>query len=277
MSLAVLCVLPATSALASPSVVGGQGVSTEAVPWVVALASRERFGTVRSGQFCGGAAVSPKKVVTAAHCLSEDGSGGPVQDVSDVRVVVGRTDLRGSRGREIEVLRVWVHPGYDPQTNENDIAVITLAGRVRFPGGSVPRVAGAGDADLTRTGASAQVYGWGDITGKGDFSYTLRRARVAVLPARTCERAYRRSEAGTFVASSMICAGTRGGGRDACQGDSGGPLVAGGVLVGLVSWGSGCAHPGFPGVYVRMSTMTEVAAQLGRHLRAPMVTDGHPG
>ena len=40
----------------------------------------------------------------------------------------------------------------------------------------------------------------------------------------------------------MICAGVAGGGKDACEGDSVGPLVVGGQLVGIVSWGVGCAE-----------------------------------
>lgn len=49
----------------------------------------------------------------------------------------------------------------------------------------------------------------------------------------------------------MICAGYKAGGIDACQGDSGGPLVADYKLVGVVSWGKGCATN--PGVYARVS------------------------
>jgi trypsin len=53
----------------------------------------------------------------------------------------------------------------------------------------------------------------------------------------------------------MICAGVAGGGKDACQGDSGGPLVAGSQLVGIVSWGVGCAEADYPGVYSNIANL----------------------
>jgi trypsin len=53
----------------------------------------------------------------------------------------------------------------------------------------------------------------------------------------------------------MICAGVPGGGKDACQGDSGGPLVVGSQLVGIVSWGVGCALANYPGVYSSVASL----------------------
>ena len=70
------------------------------------------------------------------------------------------------------------------------------------------------------------------------------------------------------ITPGMICAGA--GGTDSCQGDSGGPLVSqespltGYSLIGITSWGYGCAQPGTYGVYARVgSYMDWVARQFG--------------
>ena len=59
------------------------------------------------------------------------------------------------------------------------------------------------------------------------------------------------------ISSNMMCAARAG--KDSCQGDSGGPLVvedsstSQDTLVGVVSWGIGCARDGLPGLYAEVS------------------------
>ncbi|MEV6173846.1 serine protease [Streptomyces sp. NPDC051954] len=254
---AAIPVVSAVPVSADSVVVGGFPVEIAESPWTVALSTRDRFGGTRAGQFCDGVAVGPRTVLTAAHCLSEDVLGAPPDQVRDLKVITGRTDLLSDKGREIDVRDTWVNPGYDSVSNAGDFAVVTLAKALAKT--SVVAMARAGD-QAYEPGTAATVYGWGDVSGAGDYARSLRGARVHVLRDALCEQAYPGSAEGTYRADTMVCAGEEKGGHDACQGDSGGPLVARGKLIGLVSWGSGCGRPDSPGVYTRVS---EVVNTLG--------------
>ena len=56
------------------------------------------------------------------------------------------------------------------------------------------------------------------------------------------------------ITKNMMCAADLY--KDSCQGDSGGPLYDPNSekVVGITSWGYGCAQPQFPGVYARVSS-----------------------
>jgi secreted trypsin-like serine protease len=265
---AVAAAIPLASAapVAADSVVlGGFPVDVSKAPWTVALSSRDRFGGTRAGQFCGGVAVGRTTVLTAAHCMNEDVLGAPAEQVRDFRVIAARTDLLSDQGKEIAIRGAWVNPGYDPQSNAGDFAVLTLV--EPLPQNAVVAMAAAGDAAY-EPGTGATVYGWGDVTGGGDYARSLRGANVHVLADADCETAYPGGAEGTYRADSMLCAGEDSGGRDACQGDSGGPLVARGKLIGLVSWGSGCGRAGRPGVYARVSDVMRTLDWDGRNAAA---------
>ncbi|MEX2971010.1 serine protease [Streptomyces sp. C184] len=257
-ALALVLALPA-SAAADGVVIGGRPAPLSHSPWAVALASHERFGAQRSGQFCGGVLVGHSTVVTAAHCLSREVLGVHWRQVRDLRIVVGRDNLTGGGGQELKPSKVWVNPGYNTWTNDGDMAVLTLAKPV--PNRPLP-IAGRRNSAY-RPGSAATVYGWGDTTGGGSYASQLRAAHVNVLPDAVCARAYPGNADGRYRAQSMLCAGEPTGGRDACQGDSGGPLVVRGRLVGLVSWGTGCGRAGSPGVYTRASALLPAVSAHG--------------
>lgn len=83
---------------------------------------------------------------------------------------------------------------------------------------------------------------------KASPSEYLTHAEVSYVSREKCEGAYPGR-----IDESMLCAASIG--KDACQGDSGGPLYdeKSSTLVGVVSWGRGCANQGSPGVYSRIS------------------------
>lgn len=102
-------------------------------------------------------------------------------------------------------------------------------------------------------GENATVSGWGVMTeGEGTISNVLNAVEVPIVSYEECKEAY-----GQRVNRDHVCAGLKQGGKDSCQGDSGGPLVrrrgSQSELVGIVSFGYGCAQAGSPGVYTKVA------------------------
>lgn len=97
----------------------------------------------------------------------------------------------------------------------------------------------------------------GNTKNSSESNAVIRAAYVPITNQEYCKKQY--ETIGDTVTDQMICAGFEEGGKDACQGDSGGPLSVESngerVLVGVVSWGEGCAEPEFPGVYSRVSSV----------------------
>lgn len=217
-------------------VVGGERVSIDEHPWVVYLTDSG------GNQFCGGTLVSSNKVVTAAHCAVG-------RTTRNIRVVAGREDRKSEAGRVARVSGIWIHPRYVTADQGEDVAVLTLRDEVEYE--PLP-LAGPSDEDLYQAGAEGVVLGWGRTSEQGAVSRYLLGATVPVMADDDCSDAYVQ-----YDETAMTCAGYPEGGVDTCQGDSGGPFVVGGKLIGITSWGEGCAREGKPGVYTNVAAYAE--------------------
>jgi secreted trypsin-like serine protease len=224
-------------------VIGGQPAAPGAWPFAAALIDASVADTL-AGQICGAVVVSPREVVTAAHCVVAEGSVHPRKRSLDV--VAGRLRLRGAASARIHVLSVRVHPGFDAETLANDLAILELEK-------PVTGMAQLDDGSAGASGGPATALGWGSTTAsaQGDFPDAMRQTALEIEPDANCSDAY----GDGYDASTMLCAGIPQGGHDTCQGDSGGPLVVAGatgaVVVGFTSFGGACGEAGAPGAYVR--------------------------
>ncbi|WP_236594454.1 S1 family peptidase [Saccharothrix sp. 6-C] len=218
-------------------VVGGDRASIADHPWVVYVTD------AAGNQFCGGTLVAPTKVVTAAHCAT-------TRTPRNTRVVLGREDRKSGEGVVARLDSIWVHPDYVSADQGSDVAVLTLRSPVDYT--PLP-LAHASDDVLYEAGTSGLVLGWGRTSEQGSASRYLLSATVPVTSDEYCGAAYPQ-----YDPDEMTCAGYDNGGVDTCQGDSGGPFVAGGKLIGVTSWGEGCAREGKPGVYSKIAAYAEV-------------------
>ena len=262
----------AQAAPASPDIVNGREPTAGEFGFLAAIEA-----TSRSGQsfMCGGSFVSATQIVTAAHCFF-DPEG---RRITDVRAAPA--DGTAWPYSTISASKVDVHSGYSPAAEDNDIAVVTLSRPVS--GVTTVIIPNAVQwSTLAGAGASVKSAGWGTTSSGGNSSDKLRVADLTVIPDAVCGDAGATYRVGSldfsgigpsFKVSQMICAGgATSSGRpiDTCQGDSGGPLVSGSTLVGIVSWGLGCAGSDegrpitlTPGVYARLGTFLPWLAERG--------------
>ncbi|KAH8418667.1 hypothetical protein KR222_009238, partial [Zaprionus bogoriensis] len=152
----------------------------------------------------------------------------------------------------VMVSKLIYHSAYNKKTHVNDVGLIITKEPLVYSS-SVQPIALA--VDSPTAGTHGIVSGWGKRTEDDSALPALLRAvQVEIMDLNTCGAQYMTKD--YTITDEMICAGADEGGKDACQGDSGGPLTVDGVLVGIVSWGVGCAREGFPGVYTSVKHHT---------------------
>ncbi|MFF0431764.1 serine protease [Streptomyces sp. NPDC004327] len=196
---------------------------------------------------CGGVILDDRTILTAAHCLQRQ------SPPSALSVGVGSLRLDGTTNYPVE--KYVVHPQYSMFVEyNNDVAVLKLATPLTFKPGSVGPVSWPPSSGQPPYGQILSIAGWGLLSEGGSAPNDLYTTNVMVL--RNDEEGCSNYSREGRLSDTMFCAGYPDGHTDACQGDSGGALVNRyNELVGIASWGQGCALPGRAGVYTNVNKL----------------------
>lgn len=233
--------------MSEEEIVGGRVAQQGEFPWMTAILDADN-----NEQFCGGSLIRDGWVVTAAHCV--EGLIAP-----DVAVGIGQIRISNLQAANIsQVTQIFIHPGYNSNTSDNDIALLQVAN----PFSEVPklRMLAANEEDTrAAAGRTATAIGWGSTRSGGNTVDRLRKVDIPIVGRARCRNAYQPER--IQITGRMICAGDLDdGGEDTCQGDSGGPLIVGRnnnpALAGVTSFGIGCARRRFPGVYSNVARLS---------------------
>ena len=225
-----------------PNIVGGVVAEKGEFPFQVSLQSSS------GSHFCGGSLIKKNWVLTAAHCVARWQAAN--------KIVLGlhdRTDKTGTQ--TFTSKKVISHSQYNSNTLENDYALIQLNRDSNFRTIDLNKVE-IDIPEVDQAPYNVWTAGWGTTSsGAGALPKFLNKVEVPLVTTKACNapEAYNGD-----ITDSMICAGLVQGGKDSCQGDSGGPLFvkqASGdfLLIGVVSWGQGCALPNKFGVYSKVN------------------------
>ncbi|CAF3394991.1 unnamed protein product [Rotaria socialis] len=257
-------------ALMSSRIVGGENAIKNSWPMVVSL----RFNGTNDHS-CGGTILSSSYILTAAHCFRQIS----IDDPRGITIAAGMLNRSDPLQIIRNVDRIYIHPNFTnlPDDYRHDVALLHIDQPFVF----------ASNSNITKTcihrinplipvsenpknGSRLAVIGWGQLLQQAPFiPEILQQVEIFTIDNQdpTCSVSINNTD-------FLFCSGLYEGGKDSCQGDSGGPIFQWTgeywEQVGIISHGKGCALPGFPGVYVRLSYyynwIEEILKRDGEHL-----------
>ncbi|PVU91152.1 hypothetical protein BB561_004548 [Smittium simulii] len=169
-----------------------------------------------SGEACTGSLIAPDIVVTAAHCLTSEGTD--LFPTTKIFVSAGSVDNIKKNNNIFKVSKLVVHPNYNPKTAHNDVGLVFLSSKVS-PKLATPTTIYNG---TIFDGIPVQAAGWGLTSNEIDakISSTLNYVDINISSSSVCKRINPNwtQNNGYSICSLVI------NGKDTCFGDSGGPL-----------------------------------------------------
>ncbi|KAH9504878.1 Plasma kallikrein [Bulinus truncatus] len=198
-------------------VVGGAQAGRCEYPWMVYI-SRDPG----KDDLCGGALVSDRHVITAAHCFDFLESRWPSVTIGEYIKGEQRTKSKFVTSNYTVVF----HPNYDSFTYSHDIALLTLYQPIDLDKFEClnPICLPRSDQRLS-LGDSCQVAGWGSTSKTAELPAVstpqLMKTSVQLVNGSYCHDKF----GNLFNAKIHICAGDLTGNTDSCLGDSGGPFM----------------------------------------------------
>ncbi|KAJ3656525.1 hypothetical protein Zmor_015597 [Zophobas morio] len=189
-------------------IIGGQEARAGQLPFAAAI-----YITTSDGSyFCGGTLISDQWILTAGQC---------VNSAILLTIHLGATNLVGDDPNRIVVATsdYVIHPDFNPETLDNDIALIKLRLPIEFTGYIKPI-----DYLATHTlpvGDRSVSIGWGHTSDEAaEFSNQLQWANVISISNDQCKIYY-----GNQITETMVCIDGIYYNEGTCMGDSGGPLI----------------------------------------------------
>ncbi|KAJ9579984.1 hypothetical protein L9F63_004367, partial [Diploptera punctata] len=224
----------------SSRIVGGKPTEMNEFPWMARLSYFNRF-------YCGGTLINDRYVLTAAHCVK-----GFMWFM--IKVTFGEHDrCNKSAFPESRFVLRAVSGDFSYLNFDHDIALLRLNDKVPFTETIRPICLPVNSDELFEN-VKAIAAGWGTLKEDGKPSCILHQVEVPVMSNTDCTNNTKYNH--SMISGNMICAGYPDGMKDSCQnGTRGRPKQRlrndkKYELIGVVSWGNGCARPGYPGVLI---------------------------
>ncbi|KAM4743106.1 mannan-binding lectin serine protease 1 isoform 2-T2 [Anableps anableps] len=250
-------------------IVGGRSAEPGLFPWQVLLSVEDLSRVPEDSWFGSGALLSESWILTAAHVLrSQRRDASVVPVVSDhVKVFLGLHSIRDkqmSTGRSVD--QIILHPDFQPNNYNNDIALLRLSEQAKFNPlvrpVCLPPAHRQDHPSSLLPNSLGLVAGWGisnaSSTPSSLTSDLLQYVKLPVVSQDECQASYASRSVRYNITNNMFCAGFFQGGQDTCLGDSGGAFVMEvkrrWAVFGLVSWGGpeDCGSQRVYGVYTRV-------------------------